>query len=156
MRNTQRMVHEAFDAKIGAGRKRIGLACADLASLEIQLHQLQGVSNDGDGNGKTVDADITTFRDEILQAKEIVRMWVTRRDEQVETLWDEVREEWEGGVREVVRDDGSGEGLEKCVFHISVVPVPDADVDGRQGDSEDESGLPEGGVKVEVVWEKIG
>jgi len=131
------MTHEAFDAKIRTGRRRIGLACADLAAAEMKS------GNHGKGND--------ALRGEIFQAKQIVKDWITKRDEQVKAAWDAVVKDWEGGVREVVRDDGSGEGLEKCSFRFKLVPIADADVDASDRGSDE----AEGGWKVDVVWESI-
>lgn len=132
------MTHEAFDDKIRAGRRRIGLACADLAATEMKSGRRGDDGNDG-------------LRGEIFQAKQIVRDWVAKRDEQVKTIWDAVIKDWEGGVREVVRDDGSGEGLEKCSFRVEVVPVADGDVDGSNRFGAE----VEGGWNVDVVWESL-
>ncbi|KEF62288.1 uncharacterized protein A1O9_00260 [Exophiala aquamarina CBS 119918] len=137
-RESQRMTHEAFDAKIRAGRRRIGLACADLAAAKTR----DGRANCNNG----------ALCGEIFQAKQIVHGWMAKRDEQVKSIWDAVIKDWEGGVREVVYDDGSGEGLEKCSFRSRSVPVADADVDGSNRDGSAEA---EGGWCVDVVWESI-
>ncbi|OAP58923.1 hypothetical protein AYL99_06220 [Fonsecaea erecta] len=70
-----------------------------------------------------------------------------QRDGDLKRLWDDVRRDWEGGVREIVRDDGTGEAEERCVF---VVPweedncVTEKDADGtRQGESR---------ATVRVLW----
>ncbi|KAK5057557.1 hypothetical protein LTR84_011557 [Exophiala bonariae] len=176
-RSAQRMAHEAFDAKIRRGRLRIGLACADLASLETQARHTRLLPGDADPDTDTdtevgiVQQRVSGLRGEIFQAKEIVRDWVAKRDGQVLALWDEVRASWDGAVREVVRDDGSGEGLEKCVFRMRVLGVADADADADgivdasqsvgdrrpQGVDHDDMEMEmEGGVRIDVVWETVG
>lgn len=171
------MAHEAFDAKIRRGRLRIGLACADLADLETQLRRQQSglhhkFYNTGGRSGAdgtvaaeglaTINARISGLRGEISQAKDVVRDWVAKRDEQVQALWDEVRASWDGAVREVVRDDGSGEELERCVFRVTLVSLADADADagvdvavGEDGGVKGSDGEMEGGWRVRVVWEMI-
>lgn len=152
------MVHEAFDAKIRRGRLRIGLACADLASLEIQARQprLSIGDIDTDIKSETIEQRTNGVRGEIFQAKEIVREWVAKRDEQVQVLWDEMRASWDGAVREVVRDDGSGEGLETCSFRVTVVEIADADQSVGARPRGDEDVEMEGGLRVEVFWESVG
>lgn len=127
------MTHEAFDGKIRAGRRRIGLACADLARAELAQYEDQSSH-----------VDTVASRDEIALAKTVVEEWVDRRDNEVYTTWERVRREWEGGVREVIRGDGSGEALERCRFVMERKDVSDADcVDD------------EGGWTVRVWWDSL-
>ncbi|OAL38781.1 hypothetical protein AYO20_01987 [Fonsecaea nubica] len=53
---------------------------------------------------------------EIQRHEQRIEEHLRTRDGDVKQVWDRVRKDWEGGVREVVRDDGTGEAEERCVF----------------------------------------
>ena len=94
------MIHDTFDPKIRRMRGKILQY-----SLVLESNAVVGF-----------EADV--LRKDIETAKGIVVAWVEKRDSEVWDVWDKVRKEWQGGVREVVRSDGSGEGEEMCLFTL--------------------------------------
>ncbi|EXJ67078.1 uncharacterized protein A1O5_09724 [Cladophialophora psammophila CBS 110553] len=58
----------------------------------------------------------TRQKAEITHHEQRIEELLRRRDDEVRKLWDQVRDQWEGCIREVVRDDGTGEAEERCVF----------------------------------------
>jgi hypothetical protein len=58
---------------------------------------------------ETIDAEAGSLREK----KDHERQRMARS---IELLWLEVRKEWDGGVREILRADGTGEAEEKCRF----------------------------------------
>ncbi|OCT47414.1 hypothetical protein CLCR_03597 [Cladophialophora carrionii] len=82
-----------------------------------------------------------------------------RVEREVRAIWADVAREWEGGIREVVRGDGTGEAEERCVFVVSS-PARGGDSpgqgegcgdDGRE-DGDREGALAEGQESVQVRW----
>ena len=73
-----------------------------------------------------------------MEAREIDEKMETereRRDKNVRAVWEHVKKDWEGGVREVVRDDGTGEAEERCIFVMpwDDVPMEEEGAEGAYG-----------------------
>lgn len=108
--------------------------------------------------------EIPHLRDWVFQAKRLVWDYTVQRDAEVKAIWHEVIKTWEGGVREIIKDDGTGQGLELCRFKLVYVdPLEESETvtttagggqiqtmdNGQQGDSVLQ---PQDGWKVDIEW----
>ncbi|KAJ9604059.1 hypothetical protein H2200_011582 [Cladophialophora chaetospira] len=137
---------EAYLRDRSAGTLReLELRAIELNAAVRAICQLARTKNGHNGapDGKLEKDDIEAI-EEIEMEEKVVEESTTREkeraDKQVRVLWEGVKKEWEGGIREIVRDDGAGESEERCVFAF-----PWEDVPGE------EEGV-EGEYKVEVRW----
>lgn len=159
--STQKTTHEAFDPKIRAARQALRKATT------AEQAALNNPNNDGGGNGPLL--EIPHLRDWVFQAKRLVWDYTSQRDAEVKAIWHEVIKTWEGGVREIIKDDGTGQGLELCRFKfVYVDPLEEKEAvtataggegggggqiqimdNGQQGDS---ALQPQDGWNVDIEW----
>lgn len=101
----------------------------------------------GEPDGKLNEEDLDAIH-KIEEEEELNRASISqekgRTGRKVKTLWEDVRREWEGGIREVIKDDGTGEAEERCVFVMPWEHVPSQDSDA------DEEGKVQ--AQVQVQW----
>ncbi|KIV96887.1 hypothetical protein PV10_00701 [Exophiala mesophila] len=112
-RTTQKTTHQAFDPKIQAARQALRVAMAAEQAADDTT------------------PDPARLREWVSQAKGLVGDFTAQRDAEVKAIWHDVIKAWEGGVREVIRDDGTGQGLELCRFkmvYVDVDPLEESEV----------------------------
>ena len=111
-----------------------------------QLARTKNAPSPGGIDGKLSAEDIREIRkieDEELAVKVIAEGERAQVEADVRAVWEDVRREWEGGVRGVVRGDGTGEAEERCVL---VFPW-EGEVEGGWGE-----GAAATGLSVTVKW----
>ena len=103
----QKTTHQAFDPKIQAARQALRAAMAAEQAADDTT------------------PDTARLREWVSQAKGRVGDFTAQRDAEVKAIWHDVIKAWEGGVREVIKDDGTGQGLELCRFQMVHVDFVD-------------------------------
>ncbi|KIW28578.1 uncharacterized protein PV07_08231 [Cladophialophora immunda] len=136
-------IRERCDAVVRELKLRLVELKSGLAALgaaeKATVSSSRGSRSEPDDETREGVQQIKKLETEIQCHEERAEEHLRRRDGDVRKLWDQVRRDWEGGVREVVRDDGTGEAEERCVFAMPW----DEDVSGveeqgcgiRQGES---------------------
>ncbi|KIY02560.1 uncharacterized protein Z520_01025 [Fonsecaea multimorphosa CBS 102226] len=108
---------EGCDAGVRELRMRVVELKSGLAALTAADDAtIPAHGNGGEPDDETRKGAEMKLETEILCYEERIEEHLRRRDGHVKKLWDQVRKDWEGGVREVVRDDGTGEAEEQCMF----------------------------------------
>ncbi|KIW88999.1 uncharacterized protein Z519_10484 [Cladophialophora bantiana CBS 173.52] len=102
------------------------------------------------GDDSTEDVQ-TTQKAEITYHEQRIEEQLRRRDDEVRKMWDQIRGQWEGCIREVVRDDGTSEAEERCVF---VMPWDQEEVvsEGVKEGNADKRAREECLPRVRVEW----
>ncbi|ETI29510.1 hypothetical protein G647_01963 [Cladophialophora carrionii CBS 160.54] len=140
------------------------LRLVELTSAAKAVCQVARIKNaePGRSDGHLLKGDIAVL--EKIEAEEaaLAAKMAQQRERvegEVRAIWADVAREWEGGIREVVRGDGTGEAEERCVFVVSS-PARGGDSSGQgEGcggdgleDGEGESPPTEGQASVQVQW----
>ena len=118
----------------------------DAVTREAKLHRVEHSSgirafydtaaqklNAGGNLSAENDKTLQTIYTEMGALDEKVRSEREKRDHDIRMVWDSVRKDWEGGVREIVRDNGTGEAEERCVFVFPWEDVPVEDPRAEEG-----------------------
>ncbi|EXJ59654.1 hypothetical protein A1O7_03800 [Cladophialophora yegresii CBS 114405] len=162
---------EASSRDLSAGILREWqLRLVELTSAAKAVCQVARIKNaePGRSDGHLLREDVVVL--EKIEAEEavlVVKMAEEKErvEREVRDIWADVAREWEGGIREVVRGDGTGEAEERCVFVVSS-PATGCDGDGDDqgegeggggdglgdGDGQGESAPAEGQDGVQVPW----
>lgn len=119
--------HESWllDMHLGALREmRLRLIEQSSAIRAIYMHAAMHNGRPGRMDGKFTPAniaDIEALEAQMKDTKEAMLAEVERARKGVRGLWDAVKMQWEGGVREVIRGDGTGEVEERCVVVLEEI-----------------------------------
>ncbi|KIX06892.1 uncharacterized protein Z518_04868 [Rhinocladiella mackenziei CBS 650.93] len=131
-REKQRTIHEVIGNDIAGCRARIFELTAQLATSTV------------------IDSETAEMLNKEIATQQLrLAEHIQTRHREVRAVWDNVKTEWEGAARGVVRGDGSGEGEERC--HFEFEPVPQGPLGVRDGEAEVESEAEES-WRVLVIW----
>jgi hypothetical protein len=115
---------EAYARDFSAARLReCELRLVELSSAAKAVYQVARIKNAEPGRSDghllkddvavldKIEAEEAGLREEMADQRATV-------EREVQDIWADVQREWEGGIREIVRGDGTGEAEEKCVFVV--------------------------------------
>jgi hypothetical protein len=145
--------------------RELKLRTLELSSGIRAVYRTAAVKNGrpGCGDGKLHEEDIKALEkieSEETAIKEKMVAEKKRLRGELERVWDAVRKDWEGAIREVVRDDGTGEAEEICCFVVPEVAgalgtgeeVGVERGNGGEVEAEDELDQVAAEYKVHVMW----
>ena len=124
---TLSLTHERetfLKARLADNTREFRLRLAELNSAARAVCQLARTKNSpepGGITGRLNDEDVREIH--AIEAQETAiqaKVYLETQKERMEwrTMWEEVKREWEGAVRGVVKDDGTGEAEERCIFFV--------------------------------------
>jgi hypothetical protein len=132
---------EAYTRDFSAARLReCELRLVELSSAAKAVCQVARIKNaePGRSDGHLLKEDVAVL-DKIEAEETVLREEIAdqtaRVEREVQDIWADVQREWEGGIREIVRGDGTGEAEEKCVFVVrrgEADPTEEEELDGLQ------------------------